>query len=131
LLTAFLTRMSPSLAIGLSGCLFGLFHVIATLSFERFIPTFFLGLVLGWVCHRTGSVFPGMVLHTIHNALILLMHAFVKELTALGIGAETDQRVPIPWLVVAAIVVVSTGFLFFERRENSPAVVTSSEHGAH
>lgn len=105
LMTALRTGMSAALAIVLSSCLFGLFHVMATLSFERFAPTCFLGLVLGWVCYRTGSVIPGMVLHTVHNSLILLMQSYVKQLAEWGIGAGTEQHVPATWLVGASIAV--------------------------
>ena len=59
----------------LSSLLFGLFHVLnpATLTPERFLPSTFLGLFLGWVCYRTGSVLPGMALHVLHNGLLLLI----------------------------------------------------------
>lgn len=106
LMTSFRTQMSTSLAIVLSACLFGLFHVIATLSFERFVPTCFLGLILGCICSQTSSVLPGMLMHATHNSLILLMQTYVKELAAWGFGTETERHVPIVWLVVAAFAVV-------------------------
>ena len=30
-----------------------------------------MGLVLGWVSYRTGSVLPGMLLHVLHNTVLL------------------------------------------------------------
>ena len=106
LLSAFRRQMSPGLSILLTGALFGLFHVIAMLAFERFIPTFFLGLVLGWVCYRTGSLYPGIVLHTTHNALIISMQTYQKELAKLGFGGEAADRVPTTWLVTSVITVI-------------------------
>lgn len=99
--------MSTPLAIVLSGCLFGLFHVIVmeSLFFERFVPTCFLGIILGWVCYRTGSVLPGMLLHTLHNGLLLSMSSFTKELATLGIGTETQEHLPTSWIIAAGFTV--------------------------
>lgn len=106
LLTAFRGGMSTPIAIALSSCLFGLFHVIATLSFERFLPTTILGLILGFACYRTSSVFPGMVLHCTHNTLILTMQAYQKELMWLGIGDKPEDHVPAAWLASSSTVVI-------------------------
>jgi len=75
LMGAFQRSMSPARAIAFSAILFGAFHVITTsaLATERFLPSTLMGLVLGWVCYRTGSVFPGMLLHTSHNGLLVMM----------------------------------------------------------
>jgi len=106
LLTAFRGGMSTPIAIALSSCLFGLFHVIATLSFERFLPTTILGVVLGFVCYRTGSVWPGIVLHCLHNGLILSMQAYQKELISWGIGNKPEDHVPVAWLASSGTVAV-------------------------
>src|SRR5262249_400999 len=64
--------------------LFGLFHLLmgGSLAVERLLPSFLLGLVLGWLAVVSGSVFPGMLLHVIHNAVIVLMGYYQPELTA-------------------------------------------------
>ena len=107
LMTALRTGMANPLAIILSGMLFGLFHVIVmdSLFFERFVPTCFLGIILGWVCYRTGSVLPGMLLHTLHNGLLLSMSSFTKELLTLGIGTENQEHLPTGWLIGASVIV--------------------------
>lgn len=127
LLTAFRTRLSAPLAILLSSCLFGLFHVIATLSFERFVPTCFLGLILGWVCYRTGSVFPGMFLHATHNSFILVIQAYEQKLQEWGIGTGTDLKMPVTWLAAAGLsVAVATGLMVLgTRRQTGENVVTT------
>lgn len=111
LLTGLRTGMSAALAVALSSCLFGLFHVIATASFERFVPTSFLGLILGWVCCKTGSVIPGIVLHATHNGLLLLMQTFEQQLKNLGIGTGPEQHVPALWLWGAASIIVVAAVL--------------------
>jgi sodium transport system permease protein len=58
--------------IGVSALLFGLVHVVfgGALGWERFIPSTALGLILGWVRCTSGSVWPGMLLHASHNAVL-------------------------------------------------------------
>ena len=125
LLTALRNGMSTRLAIVLSGVLFGLFHVIVmdSLFFERFVPTCFLGVILGVVCYRTGSVFPGMLLHTLHNGLLLSVSSFTKELATFGIGTESQEHLPIPWLVTAGIVVtIATAILALSSKPDKSVV---------
>ncbi len=112
LLTSLRTGMATPLAIVLSGCLFGLFHVIVmeSLFFERFVPTCFLGIILGWVCYRTGSVLPGMLLHSLHNGLLLSVSSFTKELATLGVGTESQEHLP-AWWILAAGTTVAIAFL--------------------
>ena len=81
----------------LSAVLFGLFHLVVTdqFAFERFLPSALLGCVLGMVAVRSGSVFPGMVLHTLHNSLVLTLD---KWAPTLGISSRevssTDLQLP-------------------------------------
>ncbi len=86
--------------------LFGGFHILSpsTLTPERFLPSTFLGLVLGWVCYRCGSVIPGMLLHASHNGLLLLMVQKRDYLKAHGWNIEENAHLPILWLVTAASV---------------------------
>ena len=117
LLAAFRTGMATPLAIALSGMLFGLFHVIVrdSLFFERFVPTCFLGLILGWVCVRTGSIWPGLLLHMLHNGLLLTLSNYTEQLKALGIGVEERQHLPALWLTLAAGV-AGTAFALLDTR---------------
>ena len=127
-LTALRTAMSAPLAIILSGCLFGLFHVIVLnmLCFERFVPTCFLGVILGWICYRSGSVLPGMLMHTIHNSLILLLDSYTEELKKYGIGTESQQHLPTSWLLSAGtLVLVAVCIMNFSPRpphQQSPEI---------
>ncbi len=127
LLTSLRTGMSTPLAIVLSGCLFGLFHVIVmeSLFFERFVPTCFLGIILGWVCYRTGSVLPGMLLHTLHNGLLLSVSSFTKELATLGVGTESQEHLP-TWWIVAAGVTVAIAFLMLTLGTQRPSSVNAA-----
>ncbi len=72
ILQALLGRLAPWMAIFTSALLFGVFHVLVNgvLMTERLIPSTFLGVVLGWVAWRSGSILPGMALHVCHNGLV-------------------------------------------------------------
>jgi ABC-2 type transport system permease protein/sodium transport system permease protein len=90
--------------IVVSAVLFGLFHVVTAtvLAPERLLPSTFLGLVLGWVRHRTGSVVPCMVLHVLHNGLMLSVAYWRDELAARGWGLQEAAHLPVGWLLLAA-----------------------------
>lgn len=94
--------------IVVSALLFGLFHVLnpATLTPERFLPSTFLGLFLGWVCSRTGSVLPGMIVHIIHNGLLLLIVRYRDWIIARGWDIEGREHLPLLWLAAAGAATV-------------------------
>jgi len=110
LMAAFQRSMSGARAVILSSVLFGLFHLVAIeqLHFERLVPSTCLGLVLGWLCLRSGSALPGMVLHGCHNSFLLLAAYYQKELAAWGWGLDESVNVdtaslPKSWLATAVI----------------------------
>ena len=80
-LSAFRNRIAPLRAILYSSLIFGLFHVIngSVLSLERFFPTTLLGLALGFVAIRTHSLWPGVLLHAIHNGLLFWLTRFSEK----------------------------------------------------
>lgn len=117
LLKAFGSALRPGVVILLTAGLFGLFHVMVrdALLLERFPPTAMLGLVLGLLAYRTGSLWPGIVLHAIHNTVVL---ALPKLSPLLGSWAEgLENHTHLPWwipagslipLMIAAMLVIST-----------------------
>ncbi len=86
LLGAFLTTLRPRWAMVASAVLFGLFHLLVGSSFaiERFVPTMLLGLLLAWIAWRTGSIWPGIVMHVTHNSLLALMGYYELRLEETG-----------------------------------------------
>ncbi len=100
--------MRPWKTIVVSAMLFGGFHVVTTnaLSVERFVPSTLMGLVLGWICWKSGSVLPGMLLHTCHNGFLLTVLYYRDELAARGWGVQEESHMPSTWLATAAVVVL-------------------------
>ena len=88
-----------------SAVLFGLFHGVSI--FDRLLPSTLLGLILGWVCWRTGSIVPAMLLHASYDALWRLLAYYQKDLIEL-LGWETATHLPWSW-VAAGLVGVALG----------------------
>ncbi|HUP78907.1 MAG TPA: CPBP family intramembrane glutamic endopeptidase, partial [Pirellula sp.] len=98
-LSAFRSKVSAFHSVLFSSLLFGSFHVIAgsVLSIEKFLPTIILGIALGYVAIRTGSLFPGILLHTLHNGLVFSMSRFTEQDLAKWFGKDT-RHIPVTWL---------------------------------
>jgi ABC-2 type transport system permease protein/sodium transport system permease protein len=72
---------------------------------ERVVSTTLVGLVLGWVRWRTGSVLPGIVLHAVNNGLVFVPVYYEKELAEMGIGTLHTEHLPTVWIAGGAIAV--------------------------
>ena len=81
IIAGFMRNYKVGYAIFFSALLFALFH----LNPWQFPATFLLGLVLGWVRIRTGSILACIAGHAIHNGLIFLTVTFYLKLKDLKI----------------------------------------------
>jgi ABC-2 type transport system permease protein/sodium transport system permease protein len=119
-LSAFRNRIAPLRAVLYSALIFGLFHVIngSVLSLERFFPTTLLGLALGFVAIRTHSLWPGVLLHAIHNGLLFWLTRFSEKELSEWFGS-TNQHFPPIW-ILASLAAVACGiglvYLFTRQR---------------
>lgn len=114
-------RSSAALAILASAILFGLFHVIVkdALLLERLLPSTLMGIALGILMERSGSVLPGMLLHVLHNGLLITVSHFEEQLTAYGVGMSEQQHLPIRWIAAAAVPALAAfAVLILSRRNN-------------
>jgi ABC-2 type transport system permease protein/sodium transport system permease protein len=112
----------PGKAILGSAALFALFHlpVGTSLAIERLPPSLVLGAVLAWLCYRSGSVVPGMILHALHNGLLLLLNYYEPDLAARGWIPSTEDHLP-AWLLGSCAAGAALGLLWVWRlraREN-------------
>jgi ABC-2 type transport system permease protein/sodium transport system permease protein len=109
------TKLADDRTVIASSLLFGLFHEV--LIPGRLLVSTFLGGVLGWVRLRSGSVLPGMLLHAIHNSLLLSIAHYRDEIIARGWGLQDSEHLPVLWLAGAAIgVLVAGGLLIASTR---------------
>ncbi len=95
------TRLSGTWTVVATAVIFGVFHELFLPG--RFLPSTFLGLFLGWIRLRTGSILPGIVLHALHNTLLLSIIYFQDVLVAHGWGIEEQQHLPIKWHLCALL----------------------------
>ena len=92
--------LGATAAIVLSAVVFGLFHMTPV----RFLPTAFLGLLLGLSVLLTGSILPAIAWHTLNNAFALLAS-----------GTSWDPSRPGTALTVASALVITASFYAMAR----------------
>jgi membrane protease YdiL (CAAX protease family) len=112
----FLQRWSPTAAVAVSTLLFALLHCDSLQHILSVIP---LGIVTGWLAHRTNSAKPGMVVHAIHNAGAVAFAAVAKVLIP-ALGNEGAGWVILGGIALLAAVSVPAVIALF-RGEQSPA----------
>ena len=78
-----LRRWGPWAAIGISALLFSLLHGL----FSQLLPSFVLGLVLGYTVWRSGSLYCSILIHILNNGLIatLIWSSHGKDLATKSI----------------------------------------------
>jgi ABC-2 type transport system permease protein/sodium transport system permease protein len=105
LFSALRSRSGAATTIMTTAIVFGAFHLIAPnpLASERFVSSTLVGVLLGWVRWRTGTVLPGMLLHTLHNGLLIMIVYYEPELTARGIGIARESHLPDTWLAAGVL----------------------------
>ena len=96
-------RLRPWPVIAATAALFGLFHIFSPVGLtpERLLTTGLMGIVLGWVRWRSGSVVPGILLHALHNTSIVLLGYYQPRLEAGGWLAG-GEKMPAKWLIASA-----------------------------
>jgi hypothetical protein len=100
----------PVFAVFFSALLFALFH----LNPWQFPATFTLGLILGWIRLRTGSVLACIAGHAIHNGLVFLTVVYYNDIKDLSImQAGADKNYVINFLIFAVGISL---IWFFTRR---------------
>lgn len=103
LLSGLLNRFSSTRAIFLSAFLFALFHVVVrdSLFIERFFPSFFMGVCLGYVNVLSRSVIPGIVLHMLHNGLLITFANFQEYFSQWEMNLQNQKHLPLVWLMIS------------------------------
>lgn len=124
LLRSLLHERSAWLAILISAVVFGLFHVLSNsvVAMDRLLPTTLVGLLLGWMCYRSGSILPGIVMHMLHNGIIAFLAYYQPQLSEYSWFPEEGAPIPVSWIVVSAVVsLLGILFLQFTSRSNTLA----------
>lgn len=75
-LAAALGGRSRWVAIAIPALLFGIIHLNVAQGAHAFV----VGLLLGWMYYRTGSILPGIVFHWVNNSIAYLMFNLLPEM---------------------------------------------------
>jgi ABC-2 type transport system permease protein/sodium transport system permease protein len=119
--------MRPAGAIFVSALLFAFFHFLLV----RLGISFALGVLLGYVCWRTGSIGPGMVIHAMHNSTMLLLSRRPELLRALHLP-DLDGKSHLPiWLNVATAALVVIGVVLMRAGRRELPVPSTQGSDAH
>lgn len=131
LFSSFAKVLTPTRTILVTGVLFGLFHVLtgSALLFERFVPSTLMGLLIGWVAYRTGSVLPGIVIHFVHNGLLNLVIYYQDQLSFLGADFESEGHLPPLWIAGASVIVLVGSALIYQvtRKPQVPEIELANQ----
>ena len=129
LLSALLRESRPWQAILGSALMFGLFHVMVrdVLLLERFLPSTMIGIVLGYVCVRSGSLIPGIVMHALHTGLLITISHFEKQIAEAGLGLEARAHLPGLWICIGlGVSVAGAAVMLFVSPQQSAVESTAS-----
>ena len=106
---------SPARAVVVSAVLFALFHLLVNnyIAVERLPPSLLLGLLLGWLAYRAGSIWPGVLLHLLNNALVVLLGYYEPTLVEAGWLTKGQEHLAWPVLAASAVgVTLGVGWLW-------------------
>jgi ABC-2 type transport system permease protein/sodium transport system permease protein len=124
LFQALQSRFSPPAAILVSSIVFALFHTfgLSGLTLERLLPSLLLGIALGTVAWKSGSVWSGMVLHALNNAILLTIARYRDDLVGQGVLVAGSEHLPTAWLAAAGVAaMIGFAIVVWSRPLNSPA----------
>ena len=68
-LLGFMSKKNHWVAIMISAAIFGIVHA----NLAQFINALLMGLLLGWMYYRTGSLVPGILLHWVNNTMAYVL----------------------------------------------------------
>ena len=119
---------SPWKAILYSAALFGFFHVLSNsaISLDRLMPTTLMGVLLGYVCYRAGSIWPSVILHSLHNACLVFLGYYQPQLSQLSWFPAEGESVPLTWVMTALIVCVTAMFVLVRQKPTDADPLESS-----
>lgn len=123
LLRSLLKSKKPWKAILISSIVFGAFHMLSNsvIAVDRLIPTTLIGLILGYIAYKSNSIIPGIVLHSLNNAIVVFLAYFQPTLTeSYAWFPGEEDPIPMVWVGIGSgVAAVGLTIAFFARRAES------------
>lgn len=123
LLSGVRQSMSKWPAIVTAAVIFGIFHMLL----YKFVHTAGVGLLLGYLCWQSRSIWPAIVAHVGYNLSAVLLAFWPPYKRALGLTDLGDVDHLPGWLILISAVMVVAGVLVARSPNSEPAVVASVE----
>lgn len=101
-----LRRYSEKFAIVISACVFGLIH--GNLVQAPF--AFLVGLVLGYICIKTDSLWPSIIVHSLNNSISLMFSQMSSYMTT-----ERVNLIYSAFVAAVFVTAIVAGLLFMSR----------------
>lgn len=107
--TALLRKLSPWVAIAVGGILFGAIHM----DLHGLPLRALLGMLLGWIVWRSGSIFPAMIAHGIYDSTTVALFAWalrgktLEELTAAQTPGFQMEHADLVVLGIGAVLIIA------------------------
>ncbi|HWO23122.1 MAG TPA: CPBP family intramembrane glutamic endopeptidase [Kofleriaceae bacterium] len=86
LLRALAARIAPAAALGIAAAMFAVYHFKPV----QMLPTFTLGIVLGALSLRAGSILPSVIAHGLNNTMAIVVHRQESESLTRGLHDRPD-----------------------------------------
>jgi membrane protease YdiL (CAAX protease family) len=110
LLEGMLKRYSPIKAIFWSAFIFGLVH----LNPWQFIGALAIGMFIGWVYWKTGSLWPCILMHFANNLVGFIMMYYTKNITEITFG-NISNNIVLLCIYIGCVPVFIVGYLMLKR----------------
>ena len=100
-------------AIVISAIIFGAVHM----NMAQGVNAFVLGLLLGWMFYRTGSIFPGIVLHWANNTIAYILVRLRPDLSNASLTdiCGGDENKVLLYVGFSMLIVIPAIFQLFIR----------------
>ncbi len=102
--------MGATWGIVFTGLVFGAYH----LQITKFLPLAALGLFLGYLTWRTGSLIPAIIVHFANNAIAILIGTYAAN--SESITLEDLENLSLPWYFVVAGVAIFLSAVYLMNR---------------
>lgn len=117
------SRFKDAIAVVLSALMFALMHM----NLQQLVYPFLLGIIMGWIVLRTGSLVSSILVHFINNFLVVTF-SFVQNMTGFSLAmpnAWWAYVLTIGLLIVTALICFVIDKLYFKHKSEEKIEQTS------
>lgn len=101
----------------ISAIVFGVFHTLGNSAIDRLIPSTLVGIMLGYLAYKSDSIIPGIVLHSLNNAVVIFMAYFEPQLRGLDWFPGKGDPIPLQWVVSGGLIAaIGIGLIYLTKR---------------